>query len=63
MNKINGTHHYGWDESKHQGFVEIEGNEYKVIVLYSPSRNALRRISKEKRLDQYQQVLNIVMSK
>ena len=33
--------------------VRIGGRDYRVILLYSPSPNALRSISKETRLEQY----------
>ncbi|MCR4670196.1 MAG: hypothetical protein K5643_03315 [Saccharofermentans sp.] len=36
--------------------VTIGGRDYRVILLYSPSPNALRSVSKETRLEQYKRV-------
>lgn len=46
---------------KREGKIIINAKEYKVIVLYSPSRGGLRRLGpfgKEKRKEQYKEVFN-----
>jgi len=53
--------HISTDEDKIKK-ININDKEYKVLILYSPSKNALRGIGKdasEKRLKQYKEYLNI----
>ena len=49
------TYHY-WLKPSREGCIYIGGKLYRVIVLYSPSRNALRSVSEAERLEQYQSV-------
>ena len=48
--------HTHWDKTRKNGMVSINGKNYTVHVLYSPSPNALRSIRHETRLAQYQEV-------
>jgi agmatine deiminase len=48
--------HRKWTDGRKKGTVTINGKEYKVIVLYSPSPNALRSITAEDRIKQYREV-------
>lgn len=50
------SYHNCVDKKSRQYSVFIEGKEYQVVILYSPSPNALRSISKENRLTQYKKV-------
>jgi G:T/U-mismatch repair DNA glycosylase len=49
--------HENWAEGlRKEGAVTINGKKYDVIVLYSPSPNALRGVSEEDREKQYKEV-------
>lgn len=56
INKIADKHYHSWETPRKTGFVTINGKKYNVIVLYSPSRMALRSIDKDTRLRQYKLV-------
>lgn len=57
VNKIaDKSYHEGWKESGRKGMVIINNKNYNVIVLYSPSPSARRRVSREVQLLQYKDV-------
>ena len=58
MNRYADKGYHEWEDkkSKRAGSVIINGKRYRVIVLYSPSRNALRRVNTQKRFMQYKSV-------
>lgn len=56
VNQIADHHRHAWRKPSRQGSVEIGGKKYQVLVLYSPSPNALRAVSRETRLAQYRSV-------
>ena len=57
VNKSCGDHTYHqWNSGKMDGSIKINNKYYSVHILYSPSPNALRRITKEKRMDRYKEV-------
>ena len=45
-----------WAADRLDGSMEIGGKRYEVHILYSPSPNALRSISSEKRLERYRKI-------
>lgn len=50
------SYHEEWDSSKKHGTVVINGKKYNVVVLYSPSPLARRRVSHEAQLSQYKEI-------
>ena len=56
VNKIADKSYHSWTGQPRRGSTCIGGKCYHVIVLYSPSPNALRGVSSEKRLEQYESV-------
>ncbi len=60
VSKIADKKRHAWShEDPKRGHVVINQVKYPVTVLYSPSPNALRGVSKEKRLAQYREVFGI----
>ncbi len=53
INKIADVTYHTWKVPQKEGSIVINGKKYNVIVLYSPSPSACRRVSYEKRLIQY----------
>lgn len=53
VNQIADKSYHNWEIPNKTGTVFINGKEYNVVVLYSPSPTALRRITAEKRFCQY----------
>lgn len=57
MNEIADKSYHDWiDKTQRKCKVAINGKEYNVIILYSPSPNALRRVDAQTRLSQYKNV-------
>ena len=60
VSKIADKKRHAWSrEDPKRGYVVINQVKYPVTVLYSPSPNALRGVSKEKRLAQYRAVFGV----
>ena len=58
MNKaINGCHNW-LSKNRMDGEIVINSRKYPVHLLYSPSPNALRRVSKESRISRYMELFN-----
>lgn len=55
MNTFADKKWHDWKQSRRKGTVRIGGKEYNVVVLYSPSPLACRRVSREKKLAQYKE--------
>ena len=52
--------YHSWSkDNKREGRIIIDGKEYKVIVLYSPSPSAKRRVNDDKRIQQYKGAFGI----
>lgn len=51
-----GRTYHQWDSNKMDGHVRINNIRYRVRVLYSPSPNALRGVTAEKRMERYKAV-------
>ena len=59
MNESVKTNHSWSNEKKLDGSIVINGKKYNVRVLYSPSPQALRSITKEDRLERYKIVFGL----
>ncbi|MCX6162885.1 MAG: hypothetical protein NTV87_16315 [Ignavibacteriae bacterium] len=59
MYNSTGSYHESDKTDSEKKYIKINGKKYTVWVLYSPSRNGLRRLGKDgkqKRIDQYKKV-------
>lgn len=56
VNQIADCHRHAWQRPSRQGSTQIGEKKYHVMVLYSPSPNALRAVSRETRLEQYRDI-------
>lgn len=56
IKEIAKSRHNWSDKAQRKGTIVINGKKYNVIILYSPSPNALRRVKANKRLSQYKNV-------
>ncbi len=56
VNQIADKSYHNWKIPNKTGTVIMNGKEYNVVVLYSPSPTALRRITAETRFRQYKNV-------
>lgn len=58
--RISDKGYHNWNPgNKMDGTIYINGKKYQVRILYSPSPNALRRVSKQKQLERYKAVFEI----